>query len=146
MSRMLRNKVHVIPQEHLRRMEIAASIAMLELSTGFRRHVNMTLRDMFVLMSAPRHGDDAWRARLHDLARDLQSVGGSFDYRLLSIVGEAMCRIIRDEGLATEDDLQRKLAAYAAALDAIIRIDLRGDGGDDGRALLSVLRIPAPAA
>ena len=80
MSRMLRNKVHVIPQEHLRRMEIAASIAMLELSTGFRRHVNMTLRDMFVLMSAPRHGDDAWRARLHDLARDLQSVGGSFDY------------------------------------------------------------------
>jgi hypothetical protein len=42
--------------------------------------------------------------------------------------------------------LQRRLAAYAAALDAIIRIDLKGDGGDDGRELLSVLRIAAPAA
>ena len=146
MSRTLRDKVRVVPQEHLRHMEAAASIAMLELSTSFRRHVNMTLRDMFVLMSAPRHEDDAWRSRLHDLARDLQSVGGSFDYRLLSTVGEAMCRTIKDEALPTESGLQRKLAAYAAALDAIIRIDLKGDGGDDGRELLSVLRITAPAA
>jgi hypothetical protein len=146
MSQTLRSKVHVLPQEHLRRMEMAASIAMLELSTSFRRHVNMTLRDMFVLMSAPRHDDDEWCSKLHDLARDLQSIGGSFDYRLLSAVGEAMCRTIKDESLATEHGLQRKLAAYAAALDAIIRIDLRGDGGDDGRELLSVLKITAPAA
>ncbi len=57
-----------------------------------------------------------------------------------------MCRTIEDEGLATERVLQRRLAAYAAALDAIIRIDLKGDGGNDGRELLSVLRITAPAA
>ncbi len=37
-------------------------------------------------------------------------------------------------------------AAYAAALDAIIRIDLKGDGGNDGQELLSVLRITPQAA
>jgi len=146
MSRKLRAKVRVVSQERLRGMEAAASIAMLELSTSFRRHVNMTLRDMFVLMSAPRHDDNEWRNRLHELARDLQSVGGSFDYGLLTTIGEVMCRTIKDEGLATERVLQRRLAAYAAALDAIIRIDLKGDGGNDGQELLSVLRIVPPAA
>jgi hypothetical protein len=146
MSRKLRGKVRVVSQERLRRMEAAASVAMLELSTSFRRHVNMTLRDMFVLMSAPRHDDGKWRGRLHELARDLQSVGGSFDYGLLSTIGEVMCRTIQDGDLPTERVLQRRLAAYAAALDAIIRIDLKGDGGNDGQELLSVLRITAPAA
>jgi len=146
MSRNLRSKVRVVPQERLHRMEAAASIAMLELSTSFRRHVNMTLRDIFVLMSAPRHDDEEWRGKLRELARDLQSVGGSFDYGLLTTIGEVMCRTIEDEGLPTEHALQRRLAAYAAALDAIVRIDLKGDGGTDGRELLSVLRIVPPAA
>jgi hypothetical protein len=146
MSRTLRGKVRLVSQERLRRMEATANVAMLELSASFRRHVNVALRDMFVLMSEPRHGDDDWRNRLHGLARDLQSVGGSFDYGLLTTIGEVMCRTIEDEALPTEGTLQRRLAAYDAALDAIVRIDLKGDGGDDGRELLSVLRITVPAA
>jgi hypothetical protein len=146
MSRKLRTKVKVVSQDRLRKMEAVARVAMLELSTSFRRHVNLTLRDMFVLMSAPRHDDAEWRSKLHDLARDLQSVGGSFDYGLLSTIGEVMCRTIKDEALATDGTLQRRLAAYAAALDAIIRIDLKGDGGNDGQELLSVLRITPQAA
>jgi hypothetical protein len=146
MSRKLQSKVRVVSQGRLRRMEAVARVAMLELSTSFRRHVNLTLRDMFVLMSAPRHGDAEWRSKLHDLARDLQSVGGSFDYGLLSTIGEVMCRTINDESLATDQLLQRRLAAYAAALDAIIRIDLKGDGGNDGQELLSVLKITPQAA
>jgi hypothetical protein len=146
MSRKLQSKVRVVSQGRLRKMEAVARVAMLELSTSFRRHVNLTLRDMFVLMSAPRHGDAEWRSKLHDLARDLQSVGGSFDYGLLSTIGEVMCRTINDESLATDQLLQRRLAAYAAALDAIIRIDLKGDGGNDGQELLSVLKITPQAA
>lgn len=146
MTRSLRGKVRLVSQERLRHMEATANVAMLELSASFRRHVNVALRDMFVLMSDPRHDDGDWRNRLHGLARDLQSVGGSFDYGLLTTIGEAMCRAIEDEALPNEGTLQRRLAAYVAALDAIIRIDLKGDGGDDGRELLSVLRIAAPAA
>jgi hypothetical protein len=146
MSRNLRSKVRVVSQDRLRKMEAVARVAMLELSTSFRRHVNLTLRDMFVLMSAPRHDDPEWRSKLHELARDLQSVGGSFDYGLLSTVGEVMCRTIKDESLPTDQLLQRRLAAYAAALDAIIRIDLKGDGGNDGQELLSVLKITPQAA
>ena len=146
MSRKLQSKVRVVSPDRLRKMEAVARVAMLELSTSFRRHVNLTLRDMFVLMSAPRHGDAEWRGKLHDLARDLQSVGGSFDYGLLSTIGEVMCQTINDESLASDHLLQRKLAAYAAALDAIIRIDLRGDGGNDGQELLSVLKITPQAA
>jgi hypothetical protein len=145
-SRKLQSKVKVVSQDRLRKMEAVARVAMLELSTSFRRHVNLTLRDMFVLMSAPRHDDPEWRSKLHDLARDLQSVGGSFDYGLLSTIGEVMCRTLKDESLADDELLQRKLAAYAAALDAIIRIDLKGDGGNDGQELLSVLKITPQAA
>jgi hypothetical protein len=97
-------------------------------------------------MSAPRHDDAEWRGKLHELARDLQSVGGSFDYGLLSTIGEVMCRTIEDASLADDELMQRKLAAYAAALDAIIRIDLKGDGGNDGQELLSVLKITPQAA
>ena len=146
MSRKLQSKVRVVSPDRLRKMEAVARVAMLELSTSFRRHVNLTLRDMFVLMSAPRHADAEWRSKLHDLARDLQSVGGSFDYGLLSTIGEVMCRTINDETLPTDHLLQRRLAAFAAALDAIIRIDLKGDGGNDGQELLSVLRITPQAA
>ena len=146
MSRKLRSKVKVVSQDRLRKMEAVARVAMLELSTSFRRHVNLTLRDMFVLMSAPRHSDAEWRGKLHELARDLQSVGGSFDYGLLSTIGEVMCRTIQDETLPTDYLLQRRLAAYAAALDAIVRIDLKGDGDNDGQELLSVLKITPQAA
>ena len=146
MTRKLHSQVRVVSQDRLRRMEAVARVAMLELSTSFRRHVNLTLRDMFVLMSAPRHADAEWRSKLHELARDLQSVGGSFDYGLLSTIGEVMCRTIEDASLADDELMQRKLAAYAAALDAIIRIDLKGDGGNDGQELLSVLKITPQAA
>ena len=145
MSQALRDKVREIAQEQLRRMEADASIAMLELSTAFRKHVNGALRDMFILLSAPSHDDPVWRNKLHALARDLQAVGGSFDYGLLTTVGEVMCKTIKDESLPAERALQRRLAAYAAALDAIIRVDLKGDGGKDGQQLLEVLRIPVAA-
>src|SRR4029453_13734475 len=119
MSRKLRSKVRVVSQDRLRKMEAVARVAMLELSTSFRRHVNLTLRDMFGLMSAPRHDDAEWRGKLHELARDLQSVGGSLDYGLLSTIGEVMCRTIQDENLPADHLLQRRLPPYPPALRAI---------------------------
>lgn len=146
MSKALRAKVREISQEALRRMEADAGIAMLELSASFRKHVNVNLRDMAVLMAAPLPEDADWRRRLHALSRDLQGVGGSFDYNLLITIAEVMSRTIKDEALPTEQKLQRRLTAYAMALNAIISFDLQGDGGHDGHALLSALRLTQPAA
>ncbi len=146
MTKSLRAKVREISQEALRRMEADASIAMLELSANFRKHVNANLRDMAVLMANPQPDDPDWRARLHVLSRDLQGVGGSFDYGLLITIAEVMSRTIKDQSLPTERKLQRRLAAYQMALNAIISFDLQGDGGHDGRELLSALRLIAPAA
>src|SRR5688572_19471362 len=129
MSRKLQSKVRVVSPDRLRKMEAVARVAMLELSTSFRRHVNLTLRDMFVLMSTPRHADAEWRGKLHELARDLQSVGGSFDYGLLSTIGGVMCRTIQDETLPTDYLLPRPLPAYSPAPRALLRHDLKGDGG-----------------
>lgn len=146
MSQALRDKVQEIPQVKLRQMEADAGIAMLELSASFRRHVNGALRDMFILMADPQPESELWRVRLHTLARDLQGAGGSFDYALLIIIGEVMCQTIKDLEASNEAALQRRLAAYAAALDAVIKVDLKGDGGKDGKALLDVLKIEPPAA
>ena len=146
MTSSLRAKVREISQEALRRMEADASIAMLELSANFRKHVNHDLRDMAILMATPRPEEADWRKRLHELSRDLQGVGGSFDYGLLITIAEVMSRTIKDEALPSERKLQRRLTAYQMALNAIISFDLQGDGGHDGRALLSALRITSPAA
>ncbi len=146
MSQALRDKVQEIPQIKLRQMEADASIAMLELSASFRKHVNGALRDMFILLADPDPEDEDWRRRMHGLARDLQGAGGSFDYALLIIIGEVMCQTIKDLAESNQQALQRRIAAYAAALDAVIKVDLKGDGGDNGRKLLSVLQIEPPAA
>jgi hypothetical protein len=146
MSKALRAKVREISQEALRRMEADASIAMLELSASFRKHVNRDLRDMAILMATPRPDDADWRRRLHELSRDLQGVGGSFDYGLLITIAEVMSRTIKNDALPSERKLQRRLTAYQMALNAIISFDLQGDGGHDGHALLSALRITSPAA
>ena len=145
MSKSLRAKVREISQEKLRRMEADASIAMLELSANFRKHVNRNLRDMAILMATPRPDDADWRSRLHALSRDLQGVGGSFDYGLLITIAEVMSRTIKNEALPSERKLQRRLTAYQMALNAIISFDLQGDGGRDGHELLSALRLAAPA-
>lgn len=145
MSRALREKVREIPQAKLRQMEADASIAMLELSASFRQHVNHALRDMFALMSDPRPEDEIWRGRLHAAARDLQGAGGSFDYALLILIGEVMCQTVKDLAKTNKRALERRLAAYAVALDAVIKVDLKGDGGANGKALLEALRIEPPA-
>ena len=146
MSKALRDKVREIPQAQLRQMEAGASIAMLELSASFRKHVNDSLRDMFTLMRDPQPEDEAWRARLHELARGLQGMGGSFDYGLLILIGEVMCQTVKDLEQSNQRALQRRLAAYAVALDAVIKVDLKGDGGANGKALLNVLKIEAPVS
>ena len=109
MTSSLRAKVREISQEALRRMEADASIAMLELSANFRKHVNRNLRDMAILMATPRPEDADWRRRLHELSRDLQGVGGSFDYGLLITIAEVMSRTIKSEALPSERKLQRRL-------------------------------------
>jgi hypothetical protein len=144
-SQSLRSKVKEIPQITLRQMEAGASIAMLELSASFRKHVNGALKDMFALMEDPQPEDEAWRTKLHALARDLQGVGGSFDYALLILIGEVMCQTVKDLAQSNERALQRRLAAYAVALEAVIKVDLKGDGGANGKALLDVLKIEQPA-
>jgi hypothetical protein len=60
----------------------------------------------------------------------------------MTIVAEAMCKTSRDQGLATSENLQRRLAALAAALNAIVQFDLKGDGGVQGRNLLATLQLP----
>src|SRR5688572_33445792 len=86
MSRKLQSKVRVVSPDRLRKMEAVARVAMLELSTSFRRHVNLTLRDMFVLMSTPRHADAEWRGEVEELGGGLPSGGGEVDVRRLRTI------------------------------------------------------------
>ena len=77
-------------------------------------------------------------ARLFGIAHDMKGQGTTFDYPLVSELGNRLCRLLETVPQPTADDLGR-IAALAAAMGRVIRERLAGDGGAAGRSLLESL-------
>lgn len=142
MNEELKQKVRPLSPDDIHHMQQQAAVLIAALSGQFHEYAGGTLAEIDGLMAASRYGDEAWRGRLSALAHDLKGLGGTFGYDLMTIVAEAMCETSRGQGLATSENLQRRLAALAAALNAIVQFDLKGDGGVQGRDLLITLQLP----
>lgn len=142
MNSRLRDKVGALSPDDLRHMEQAGDHLIATLGGEFHAYTRGALAEIDALMAASRCEDDTWRARLNVLAHDLKGLGGTFGYDLMTIIADSMCRTIRDHAAVTSDSLRRQLAALAVALNAIVQLDLRGDGGEKGRQLLASLRLP----
>jgi hypothetical protein len=75
------------------------------------------------------------------MSHDLRGLGGTFDYGLITTIGEALCGLVDNPDLPDDRFLQRRIIAHVAALDAVHRFDLKGDGGSEGERLLATLEI-----
>lgn len=133
MNEELKQKVRPLSPDDIDHMQQRADGLIAALSGQFHAYASGTLAEIDGLMAASRYEDDAWRGRLSALAHDLKGLGGTFGYDLMTIVAEAMCKTSRDQGLATSENLQRRLAALAAALNAIVQFDLKGGRENRGR-------------
>jgi hypothetical protein len=75
------------------------------------------------------------------MSHDLRGLGSTFNYDLITIIGEALCILIDDADLPGNRPLQRRLIAHVAALKAVQQFDLKDDGGTEGVDLLTTLKI-----
>ncbi len=75
------------------------------------------------------------------LAHDIKGQGGSFEYDLMTIIGNQLCRYIEKlEGSAGEADVE-VIELHVNALQAVISQELKGNGGPVGDQLLSGLEM-----
>ncbi|CAA7626299.1 Hpt domain-containing protein [Magnetospirillum sp. SS-4] len=74
--------------------------------------------------------------RLFAVAHDMKGQGATFDYPLVSHLGNRLCRLVEGSPSPSPESLDR-IARLVAALGKVVRGRLSGDGGDEGRRLLA---------
>jgi len=138
----LRSKIRPLAAAAIRHMEQKAEELVAALCGQFQAYAKRTLAEIDSLIAAPRYEEEAWRVRLNVLAHDLKGLGGTFGYNLMTTIAESMCQATSGQAVVANEGLQRRIAALAAALSAVVQFDLKGDGGAQGRDLLATLQLP----
>ena len=73
---------------------------------------------------------------LFRIAHDIKGQGATFDYDLMTQVGNHLCRYIEKKSSYGEKELD-DIETHICALNQIIKGHLKGDGGEMGQKLLS---------
>jgi CO dehydrogenase/acetyl-CoA synthase epsilon subunit len=75
------------------------------------------------------------------ISHDIKGQGGSFDYDMMTIIGDMLCRYIESlEGEATPQAVE-VVGLHINGLQAVISQKLKGDGGAVGEQLMSGLEL-----
>jgi len=85
-------------------------------------------------------GEDPLDA-VFQISHDIKGQGGSFDYSLMTIIGDMLCRYIEGLGGQATPKAIEVIELHINALHAVISQELKGDGGPIGNQLLSGLEL-----
>jgi len=141
MLKRLEKRLRELLPAEFRKMEREAVAVTASLRVGFRENFERALVSIDGLMAHPDYWNPIWRRQLYRMSHDLRGLGGTFDYGLITTIGEALCGLVDNPDLPDDRFLQRRIIAHVAALDAVHRFDLKGDGGSEGERLLATLEI-----
>jgi hypothetical protein len=144
MLKRLEGRLREIAPAEFRRMESEAVAVTANLADAFQDTVKGSLRSMDGLIAHPDYWNALWRRQLYRLSHDLKGLGGTFGYQLITTIGDSLCALVADQDLPNDRFLQRYVAAHVAALQAVLRFDMSGDGGNQGERLLATLELPEP--
>ena len=75
-----------------------------------------------------------------NVAHDMKGQGGSFDYELMTAVGDKLCRLVEKLDKIGPKEIE-KIRVYVDAMQVIIGHKLNGDGGKEGQQLLMGLEV-----
>ena len=78
--------------------------------------------------------------RVFQIAHDMKGQGGSFGYDLMTAIGDHLCRLIEKFDKAGPRELEM-IRVHIDAMRVVITKELKGNGGDEGRALLMGLTL-----
>ena len=76
---------------------------------------------------------------IFQISHDIKGQGGSFDYGLLTAIGDSLCRFIEEKDRAGAAEIDA-IKLHVEALKLVLTDRLKGDGGDTGAKLLEGLR------
>jgi hypothetical protein len=145
MLKRLEKRLREIPPAEFRKMERDAEVVTSGLHAGFRDNFERALVSIDGLMAHPDYWNPVWRRQLYRMSHDLRGLGGTFDYALITAIGEALCGLIDNADLPDDRFLQRRIIAHVAALKAVHQFDLKGNGGKEGERLLATLKMAKTA-
>lgn len=97
------------------------------------------IQKAFADLAAGKGKQRATLESIFEVAHDIKGQGGSFDYNLMTVIGNQLCLFI--DGLdeeAEEQDIE-VIKLHVDALQVVIAQQLKGDGGKMGTQLLSGL-------
>lgn len=101
-----------------------------------------TMRELCVqaLLLPQQQKKDLITEEVFRKAHDLKGQGGTFDYPLITKIGNALCRYIENQSVFHQPQM-RMIERHIAAMEVILTERLTADGGPKGRTLLKSLRI-----
>ena len=73
------------------------------------------------------------------ISHDIKGQGGSFDYGLLTAIGDSLCGFIEEKDRAGAAEIEA-IKLHVEALKLVLTNRMKGDGGDTGAKLLEGLR------
>lgn len=74
--------------------------------------------------------------RLYDLAHNIKGMGSSFNFALMTSVGQSLCAYIKKSEAMIS---RRAIEAHVRIFEVVLEHKITGDGGDKGAALMDRL-------
>ena len=86
------------------------------------------------------HKDDPleYLDKVYQIAHDMKGQGGSFNYDLITILGNDLCRFTEDKKTVSNVDLE-VIDLYIGTMHIVISKRMSGDGGAEGNKVLTGL-------
>ena len=80
--------------------------------------------------------------QVFSISHDMKGQGGTFGYDLVTLVGNYLCRLIENyDNTVSDKRLNDAVGIHVDALHLIISSNIRGDGGEQGKSILSGIEI-----
>ena len=121
-------------EEKMRRADAAVAALAENFVAYIEEDIDSARAAMGAALERPGDCDDALH-ELHAAAHNIKGLGGSFGYDLVTDVANSLCLLLK---LAPHNtpDLVQLADAHMQALTQILDDDVKGDGGEAGRAVL----------
>lgn len=101
------------------------------------------LAKAFSVLKAAGGGQSAETAAqlesIFSISHDIKGQGGSFDFQLMTVVGNQLCRFIENLGGKADASAIEVIELHVNALQAVMAHKLKGDGGAIGKKFLAGL-------
>ena len=119
-----------------------AEAVMASMGGEFVQWAEKDLKSLQRAFDGLKAGTADEKESLHTIFRvshDIKGQGGSFNYGLLTAIGDSLCGFIEEKDRAGPAEIE-VIKLHAEALSLVLTNRLKGDGGDTGAKLLDGLK------